>query len=95
MDMPFELDGEALEGYTESYVVPVLEKFEKLNAVLDPPRESVIAKSICANLQQYDDMKDPVFKKRIHLLVKRLKVKGMGRFAREIEGCDLSRPPGQ
>lgn len=93
--MPFELDGEALESYTESYVVPVLEKFEKLDVVLDQASESIIAKSICINLQKYDDMKDPVFKKRIQVLVKRLNGKGMGRFAREIESCDLSRPPGQ
>jgi len=92
---PFNLDGEAAEGYTEHYLIPVLEKFDKLNTVLDQARESVIAKSICANLQWRDDIKDPVFKKRIQVLVRRLNAKGMGRFAREIESCDLSRPPGQ
>lgn len=95
VEMPFSLDGEMLEGYTESYLVPLLEKFEKLNTVLNQQGESIIAKSICANLQWHDDMKDPVFKKRIQVLVKRLNTKGMGRFAREIESCDLSRPPGQ
>lgn len=95
MEIPFNLDGEVAEGYTESYLVPVLEKYEKLDTALDPPRQSVIAKDICANLQWRDDIKDPVFKKRIQLLAKRLKAKGMGRFAREIESCDLSRPPGQ
>lgn len=95
METPFNLDGEMLEGYTESYLVPVLEKFEKLDTALDPPRQSVIAKDICANLQWRDDIKDPAFKKRIKVLTGRLKAKGMGRFAREIESCDLSRPPGQ
>jgi hypothetical protein len=94
-EMPFNLDGEMLEGYTESYLVPVLEKYEKLDTVLDQARESVIAKSICVNLQRYDDMKNPIFKKRIQVLVKRLNAKGMGRFAREIESCDLSHPPAQ
>jgi len=94
-EMPFDLDGEVLEGYTESYQVPVLEKFEKLDTVLDQPGESIIAKSICADLQWREDIKDPVFKKRIQVLVGRLNAKGMGRFTREIESCDLPRPPVQ
>src|SRR4030065_536217 len=95
VEMPFHLDGEMLEGYTESYLVPVIEKYEQLDTVLDQARERVIAKDICANLQWRDDIKDPAFKKRIKVLTGRLKAKGMGRFAREIESCDLSRPPGQ
>lgn len=94
-EMPFSLDGETAESYTEDYLTPVLEKYEKLDTVLDQARESAIAKDICAVLQWRDDVKDPAFKKRIQALVKRLNTKGMGRFAREIESCDLSRPPGQ
>jgi hypothetical protein len=95
MDMPFNLDGEVLEGYTESYLVPVLEKYEKLDTVLDQSQESLIAKSICADLKWRVDIKDPVFKNRIQVLVRRLNAKGMKRFASEIESCDLSHPPGQ
>lgn len=89
------LDGEIAEGYMESYVVPVLEKFDELNGLLDQSREIILADNICTNLQQHDDLKNPAFKKRIQVLIKRLNTKGMGRFARRIERCDLSRPVGQ
>ena len=86
-ETPFNLDGEVAEGYTEHYLIPVLEKYERLETVLDHARESVIATDVCADLQWREDSKDTVFKKRIQALVGRLHTNGMGRFAREIERC--------
>ena len=86
-ETPFSLDGEVAEGYTEQYLVPVLEKYEGLETVLDQARESVIAADICADLQWREDGKDTEYKKRIQVLVGRLNTKGMGRIVREIERC--------
>jgi hypothetical protein len=82
-EMPFNLDGAGAEGYTESYQVLVLEKFEKLNSVLDQPGEILVAKRICIDLQKYNETKDLEFKKRTQVLIRQLDAKGLGRFASE------------
>lgn len=81
------LDGELAEGYTESYVIPVLETFNTLNTVLDQAREDAIAKDICAILRWREDLKDTKFRDRVKLLVEKLKVKGMVQLALEIQSC--------
>ena len=86
-ETPFNLDGEVAEGYTEDYLIPVLEKYEKLDTALDQARESVIAKNICADLQWRKDIKDTKFKYRIKMLIEQLNAKRMGRLARRIQTC--------
>lgn len=86
-ETPFNLDGEVAESYTEDYLIPVLERYEKLDTVLDQARESVIAKNICANRQWREDIKDTKFKNRIQVLVEQLNAKGMGGLARQIQNC--------
>ncbi|HEX5055526.1 MAG TPA: hypothetical protein VFX02_03425 [Gammaproteobacteria bacterium] len=89
-EMPFGLDGEVAESYLESYLMPLLEKFEKLDLVLDKSSEDSAVKSICSNLEWRIDVHDSGFVGRVHVLADRLRARGLKSLASAIEGCEKS-----
>lgn len=84
---PFNLDGEVAQEFTESYLIPVLEKFDKLDSVLGKDQEDGIVRSVCSLRVKTEDLKDTALKKRIEMLIMRLRSKGKDRMAHQIETC--------
>jgi hypothetical protein len=88
--MPFHLDGEVAETYTESYLLPVLEKFVKLNGLLTNDKTEMLARKICSEVSWRQDVKDAKMLARIRRMVDHLYTIGAKHLAEKIhQTCNI------
>lgn len=82
---PFNFDGEVAETYAESYLLPVLEGFNKLDVIANANLAQVIAREVCSQLVFYEDVKNQNPKQRVQALLKSLPDRGGREVATQLE----------
>ena len=74
----FNLDGALAEEYSGEYQLPVLEKYQKLDAILNVKRQEEVSTDLCSWLEVLGETSD---RERVKKLIPYFKSKNIGKFA--------------